>query len=407
MAHQEVSPLETASIHLELTTISSPYDLLTGRLGKPRSVAPRYTPPGPGSDAWVAVHRSTAIPISARPIRQPQMPVIENLIAPRRGVDEIGQRNMDALNQTAFSNLQSQRTLSPQSPTSLMQLPTIENLRPLLRDNNVAQGVVHSLDRVAIPYILNPAPTAQRSPGLPVALIGDLLAAQPLTIDQSTMPAPSVVRSASPEQRISGALHADAAGLESCPGSSTSPANSPHRQSESSSDTDSDATTACADAPSAPNDQQNAAMKMASLSQGAQPSLLVGKIELLSNDDLNALLVTRAEKTLKRKLDVEQVILQSSESSKPSSLESGSDSKLNSLSTNLVRNPITGKFRRRNMMDDFHDCMEKKLIQEWDDWCGKDREERGPVEGYEEGDSDLEFPEWLDVKEEREERKYL
>lgn len=393
MAHQEVSPLETASIHLELTTISSPYSLLTGPLRKPRSVAPRYTSPGPGSDAWVAVHRSTAIPIGARPIRQPQMPAIENRITLRRGVDEAGQRNMDALNQIAFSNLQSQRTLTPQSPTPLMQLPTIENLRPLPRDNKVAQGAVHSLDRVAIPYILNPAPTAQRSAALPAALIGDLLAAQPLTVGQSTMLAPSVVRPASPEQHISGALHADAAGLESCPASSTSaaesapilsqipladqvttgsdmqaqrsqnsfianivpsasradnspgngadtlptpttsPANSPHRKSESSSDTDSDATTACADAPSAPN------------------------------DNLNALLVARAEKTLKRKLDAEQVILQASGSSKPSSLEPDSDSKLNSPSTKLVRNPITGKFRRRNMMDDFPDCTEKKLIQ--------------------------------------------
>jgi hypothetical protein len=459
MADPQVSAPETASVHLELTVISLPKDLLTGPFGRPRSVLPQYTPLGPSSDAWRAVDSVARIPIGDHPIQQPDMPAIEILKPLRRGVDEAGQRNVDSLNQVAFSNFQSHLISTPISLAPITELPAIETLRPL-------QGAVDSLNRLAISYILNPAPTAQPSHTFP-ALVEDPLAAQPPTVFQCTMAASSVARPTIPEQSNSRVQHADIpTGINSSPMASRlaaepsptqprfyladqaafrlkmqaqmsqdsvidkmispasraaslprnaedtlpTPINSPERSrrqiSKLSIHTIQNATLAIADALSALNEQPIATVTTTSaLPQHAQPSLLVSRVESPSNNDPNASIVPHAGKTLKRKLNAEEISSQDRESRRSNTSESDSDSNLSSQSAGLVRNPITGRFRQRIMLDDSPQIMRAKYRQQWNDLHSKTRVERGPIEGYEDGDSDFELSEWEDAKMKR--RRYL
>jgi hypothetical protein len=59
------------------------------------------------------------------------------------------------------------------------------------------------------------------------------------------------------------------------------------------------------------------------------------------------------------------------------------------------------------MMDDCPNTKRKQYKRQWDELCGKDREVRGPIEGYEEGDSELDFSDWENEKEQRRKRRKL
>lgn len=64
----------------------------------------------------------------------------------------------------------------------------------------------------------------------------------------------------------------------------------------------------------------------------------------------------------------------------------------------MIKCRVTGYPRLRQKMDDFEAMWDAKDEARWDSWCEKSREERGPVRGYEDGDSDCE---WSDFKERR------
>jgi hypothetical protein len=59
------------------------------------------------------------------------------------------------------------------------------------------------------------------------------------------------------------------------------------------------------------------------------------------------------------------------------------------------------------MMDDCPSTKRKQYKRQWDELCAKDREARGPVEGYEAGDSELDFSDWENEKEQRRKRRKL
>lgn len=77
------------------------------------------------------------------------------------------------------------------------------------------------------------------------------------------------------------------------------------------------------------------------------------------------------------------------------------------LSPGEVRSPIRGTVRKRQAMDDFPGNMRKRYRGQWEDLCAKDRDERGTIDGYESGDSELEFSEWEDAKERRKKKRKL
>jgi hypothetical protein len=52
-------------------------------------------------------------------------------------------------------------------------------------------------------------------------------------------------------------------------------------------------------------------------------------------------------------------------------------------------------------MDDSPKCMKNKYRARWNEQCGKTREDRGTISGYEDGDSDFDFDEWKKAKRER------
>ncbi|PVH89792.1 hypothetical protein DL98DRAFT_5029 [Cadophora sp. DSE1049] len=60
----------------------------------------------------------------------------------------------------------------------------------------------------------------------------------------------------------------------------------------------------------------------------------------------------------------------------------------------MIKCRVTGYPRLRQKMDDFEAMWDAKDEQRWESWCEKSREERCPVEGYEEGDSDCEWEEF-------------
>jgi hypothetical protein len=72
-----------------------------------------------------------------------------------------------------------------------------------------------------------------------------------------------------------------------------------------------------------------------------------------------------------------------------------------------VRSPIRGTVRKRLAMDDFPDNMRKHYRRQWEALCAKDRGERGTIDGYESGDSELEFSDWEDAKERRRKKRKL
>ncbi|KAH9216997.1 hypothetical protein DL95DRAFT_459804 [Leptodontidium sp. 2 PMI_412] len=67
----------------------------------------------------------------------------------------------------------------------------------------------------------------------------------------------------------------------------------------------------------------------------------------------------------------------------------------------MIKCRVTGYLRERLLLDDFKDMWDVKDEQRWDAWCAKEKEERGPMQGYEEGDSECE---WDEFKMERRER---
>jgi hypothetical protein len=131
--------------------------------------------------------------------------------------------------------------------------------------------------------------------------------------------------------------------------------------------------------------------------------LLVGRAELQPTGDLNGSIVHRAIESHKRKFDTPEIKQKQKQKSSKSSHEwdSDSDAKLNLLPPGFVRDPITGKIRKRRKMDDSTKCMRSRYRREWDELCGKEREDRDVIDGYEEGDSDLDFSDWEEAKKER------
>jgi hypothetical protein len=77
------------------------------------------------------------------------------------------------------------------------------------------------------------------------------------------------------------------------------------------------------------------------------------------------------------------------------------------LSPGEVRSPISGIVRKRQAMDDFPGNMRKHYRRQWEDLCAKDRGERGTIDGYELGDSELELSDWEDAKERRRKKRKL
>jgi hypothetical protein len=65
------------------------------------------------------------------------------------------------------------------------------------------------------------------------------------------------------------------------------------------------------------------------------------------------------------------------------------------------RDLITGTLRKRQMMDDFPEKTRQRYRFKWDELRVRKREERGYIEGYQSGDSELDFSEWEDAKRER------
>jgi hypothetical protein len=116
--------------------------------------------------------------------------------------------------------------------------------------------------------------------------------------------------------------------------------------------------------------------------QDVQPSFIVGRVELPSNNGPNASIADLANRC-------------------------ELDSMLSSVPEGHVRSPITGNIRKRQMMDDCPNTKRKQYKRQWDELCGKDREVRGPIEGYEEGDSELDFSDWENEKEQRRKRRKL
>jgi hypothetical protein len=58
--------------------------------------------------------------------------------------------------------------------------------------------------------------------------------------------------------------------------------------------------------------------------------------------------------------------------------------------------------RKRQKIDDFSfEMIRKRYKLRWDELRIKERRERGHIKGYQSGDSDLDFSEWEDAKEER------
>ncbi|KAE9373491.1 hypothetical protein N431DRAFT_438760 [Stipitochalara longipes BDJ] len=79
--------------------------------------------------------------------------------------------------------------------------------------------------------------------------------------------------------------------------------------------------------------------------------------------------------------------------------------KMNPLSvfveSGLVFNPITGRYRERQMIDDFPGLTREKHRHQWDMFMRMERAKRPSIEAYEEGDSDLDLTEWEEKKEMR------
>jgi hypothetical protein len=53
------------------------------------------------------------------------------------------------------------------------------------------------------------------------------------------------------------------------------------------------------------------------------------------------------------------------------------------------------------MMDNYPDKRGKQYTCQWNELCAKDRKARGPIEGYEEGNSEVDFSDWEDEKKSR------
>jgi hypothetical protein len=67
-----------------------------------------------------------------------------------------------------------------------------------------------------------------------------------------------------------------------------------------------------------------------------------------------------------------------------------------------IRDLITGRLRKRQKIDDFPlEITRRKYKPVWDELRMKERRERGYIEGYQLGDSELDFSEWEDAKKER------
>ncbi len=77
------------------------------------------------------------------------------------------------------------------------------------------------------------------------------------------------------------------------------------------------------------------------------------------------------------------------------------------LSPGEARSPIRGTVRKRQAMDDFPDKMRTHYRRQWDELCAKPRTERGTIDAYESGDSELDFSEWEDAKERRRKKRKL
>ena len=101
------------------------------------------------------------------------------------------------------------------------------------------------------------------------------------------------------------------------------------------------------------------------------------------------------------KARTKKTILNNQESSTNSS-KSAPPLKFDSALVGCIRDFITGKHRKREMMDDFPwEIVRKRYKRKWDELRMKEREERGHIEGYQSGDSELDFSEWEETKEER------
>ncbi|KAG4430647.1 hypothetical protein IFR05_013861 [Cadophora sp. M221] len=66
--------------------------------------------------------------------------------------------------------------------------------------------------------------------------------------------------------------------------------------------------------------------------------------------------------------------------------------------TRMIKCRVTGYPRLRLVIDDFENMWDAKDELRWTLWCEKEKEERGPMEDYGEGDSDCD---WEEFKEKR------
>ncbi|KAH7342850.1 hypothetical protein BKA65DRAFT_478723 [Rhexocercosporidium sp. MPI-PUGE-AT-0058] len=64
------------------------------------------------------------------------------------------------------------------------------------------------------------------------------------------------------------------------------------------------------------------------------------------------------------------------------------------LGHRLIKCRVTGYLRRHLLLDDAKDMWDAKDEMRWNLWCEKEKEERVPVQGYEDGDSDYEWEEF-------------
>ena len=82
-----------------------------------------------------------------------------------------------------------------------------------------------------------------------------------------------------------------------------------------------------------------------------------------------------------------------SQESSPSNSESTPRSNFNSTSVGYLLDLITGRARKRQMIDDFPHEARQRYKFKWEELRMKKREERGYIEGYQSGDSELDFSE--------------
>jgi hypothetical protein len=415
MADQQVSPLETAPIQLELISFLSPESNKTGLPGTPSAADPPYDPPRPTSDAWNRVGSAVELPIGARPALQKcrPLPATVNLGHLRR--EEKDQRVIDSLNRYAFSTFiyQPDPHYRAASQSQHVQVSsTVEN--PLSVQRRTAGNSTSTPSApVAHPSTLaHPFPEVQHvtaSTGLGSGpSFRAFFAAPSATLPQlppadeadtgSNMQAQVSQDSTVPSAPKTGSSPSDSSTM---PSLYTPPENSSAQRSVLFGYEDEDEAIASLAAPFNPNGGQNTTSTTVLSLSGAQPSLLVVKVESSSDDDLNGPIERGTVKSHKRQFDIQDIKLRDPESSTSSSYESDFDPELGLPQDGFIRDRITGRLRKRIKLDDFDSSMRTKYRQKWNELCGENREDRGPIDGYEEGDSDLEFSDWEKAKKER------